>query len=139
VWWNGPDGFDERRVTKLPTSGPHGMISVEPRNTSDGGDAEFYTSCPFALPEGSQITQIAWLADVPAKTWVRAQLRSAKSEAVLDAAPWQGAQDAGSWFENGDSIDVGQVGCPWIQYRLALGAVNAARTPRVREVSVFYT
>ena len=42
VWWNGPDGFDERRVTKLPTSGPHGMISVEPRNTSDGGNAEFY-------------------------------------------------------------------------------------------------
>ena len=46
VWWNGPDGFNERRVTVLPTSGPHGMISVEPRNTSDGGDAEFYTSRP---------------------------------------------------------------------------------------------
>jgi hypothetical protein len=182
VWWNGPDGFDERRVTKLPTSGPHGMISVEPRNSSDGGDAEFYTSPAHALPEGSQVTQIAWLADpsagsgqsfmpgaaprpmktaeaaptpperrawepdplfsgqaLPAKTWVRAQLRSAASEDALAAAPWQGAQGAGSWFANGDRMAGGQLSGPWIQYRLALGAVNATRTPRVREVSVSYT
>ena len=140
VWWNGPDGFDERRVTVLPTSGPHGMISVEPRNTSDGGDAEFYTSPAVpAAAKAAAVTQIAWLADVPAKTWVRAQLRSAATEEALAAAPWQGAQGAGSWFENGDVIAAGQFSGPWIQYRLALGAVNAARTPRVREVSVSYT
>ena len=52
VWWNGPDGFDERRVTVLPTSGPHGMISVEPRNASDGGDAEFYTSRAYTAAGG---------------------------------------------------------------------------------------
>jgi hypothetical protein len=139
IWWNGPDGFDERRVTELPTRGPHGMISVEPRNTSDGGDAEFYTSPPHALPEGSHVTQIAWLADVPAKTWIRAQLRSALSESDLASAPWQGARGAGSWLENGDSLAAGQMCGPWIQYRLALGAVNAARTPRVREVSVLHS
>jgi hypothetical protein len=94
---------------------------------------------PCALPEGSLITQIAWLADAPAKTWVRARLRSAASEAVLDAAPWQGAQGAGNWFETGDSIDVDRFGGPWIQYRPALGAVDATRTPRVRKVSVSYT
>ena len=138
VWWNGPDGFDERRVTVLPTSGPHGMISVEPRNASDGGDAEFYTSCAHRLPEGSRVTQVAWLADVPAKTWVRAQLRAAATEVGLAGAPWQGARGAGSWFENGDVIAAGRFSGPWIQYRLALGAVNAARTPRVREVSVSY-
>ena len=139
VWWNGPDGFDARRVTKLPTSGPHGMISVEPRNTSDGGAAEYYTSPPHALPEGSQVTRIAWLADVPGKTWVRAQLRAAASEDALAAVPWQGAQGTGSWFENGDRLSSGQFNCPWIQYRLALGAINATRTPRVRKVSVSYT
>ena len=53
VWWNGPDGFDERRVTKLPTRGPHGMMLVEPRNTSDGGNAEFYTSCPHVCSRGA--------------------------------------------------------------------------------------
>jgi hypothetical protein len=35
-------------------------------------------------------------------------------------------------------VAVGKFSGPWIQYRLALGAVNAARTPRVREVSVSY-
>ncbi len=138
VWWNGPDGFDERRVTRLPTFGPHGMISVEPRNTSDGGDAEYYLSPPHVLPEGSRVTRIAWLADVPAKTWVRAQLRSAASEDALAAAPWQGALVAGSWFENGDRTSTDRFSGPWIQYRLALGAINAARTPRVHKVSVSY-
>jgi FG-GAP-like repeat len=139
VWWNSPDGFSEQRVTKLPTSGPHGMISAEPRNSSDGGETEFYTSCPHLRPEGSRVTQISWLADVPAKTWVRAQLRSAPSEHALDEAPWQGAQGVGSWFENGDHIDGSQFGDLWIQYRLALGAVNSGRTPRVREVVVSHT
>ena len=146
VWWNGPDGFDERRVTVLPTSGPHGMISVEPRNASDGGDAEFYTSQAHRMPEGSAVTQIAWLADpsassgqaLPAKTWVRAQLRSAATEVGLAGAPWQGALGAGSWFENGDVMAAGRFSDPWIQYRLALGAVNATCTPRVREVNVSY-
>jgi len=36
-------------------------------------------------------------------------------------------------------IAAGRFSGPWIQYRLALGAVNAARTPRVREVSLSYT
>jgi hypothetical protein len=146
VWWNGPDGFDERRVTVLPTSGPHGMISVEPRNASDGGDAEFYTSQAHRMPEGSAVTQIAWLADpsassgqaLPAKTWVRAQLRSAATEVGLAGAPWQGALGAGSWFENGDVMAAGRFSDPWIQYRLALGAVNATCTPRVREINVSY-
>ena len=99
----------------------------------------FIRRAPDALPEGGQVTQIAWLADVPAKTWVRAQLRSAASEAALATAPWQGAQGTGSWFENRERVALGRFSGPWIQYRLALGAVNATRTPRVREVSVSYT
>jgi hypothetical protein len=138
VWWNGPDGFDERRVTKLPTRGPHGMISVEPRNTSDGGNAEFYTSPPYTLPEGSHVTQIGWLADVPPRAYVRAQLRSAASEVALATTPWQGPARPGSWFENGDHAAGGLTDGPWIQYRLALGAINGTRTPRVREVRVSY-
>jgi hypothetical protein len=138
VWWNGPDGFDERKTTRLPTRGPHGMISAEPRNTSDGGDAEFYTSCPYALPPGSQVSGIGWLADLPPKTDVRAQLRSAESEAALQAAPWQGPRGPESWFEEGERLAPGRLSGPWIQYRLALGATNAVSTPRVREVSVTY-
>jgi hypothetical protein len=66
-------------------------------------------------------------------------LRSALSEDALASVLWQGAHGAGSWFANGDRIAAGQFSGPWIQYRLALGAVNAACTPRVREVSVPYT
>ncbi|MFA6175250.1 MAG: VCBS repeat-containing protein, partial [Phycisphaerae bacterium] len=32
VWHNGPNGFDEKSTTHLPTSGPHGMGNVDPGN-----------------------------------------------------------------------------------------------------------
>lgn len=68
VWWNGPDGFDEKRVTELPTEGPHGMAAVGPGNIMDRGPDEYYTSAPFELPESSSVTSIAWEAETPAKT-----------------------------------------------------------------------
>ncbi len=37
VWWNGPDGFDERGVTELPTLGPHGSVDMDPGNIMNRG------------------------------------------------------------------------------------------------------
>ena len=120
----------------LPTIGPHGMCSVEPANITDRGPEEYYISSPYELPAGTQVNRISWQADVPSKTWVRAQLRCAPAREDLALAPWQGpgsSQDA--WFENGASVDL-YPGGRWVQYRLALGAINSGSTPRITEVSV---
>jgi len=136
VWWNGPEGFSETRQTRLPTKGPHGMICVDPGNIADRGNEEYYESEPCELPAAVALGEIRWEAEVPAKTWVRAQLRSAASEAGLQAAAWTGPEGGESWYDNGDQVG-GDAG-PWVQYRLAFGAVNSLRTPRVSEVVVGY-
>jgi hypothetical protein len=139
VWWNGPDGFSETRQTKLPTKGPHGMICVDPGNIADRGDEEYYESPPFQVPDGAELDRVEWKAELPAKTWIGAQLRNAGSESELEVAPWSGPDGNDGWYRNGDSAHGHLDGNTWIQYRLALGAVNGLRSPRVSEVSVSYT
>ncbi|MFH1572069.1 MAG: hypothetical protein ABIL09_29025, partial [Gemmatimonadota bacterium] len=62
-------------------------------------------------------------------------VRGAATEAALAAAPWRGAAGAGTWLERGAGTDL-PAGARWIQYRLALGATNSLRTPRIEAVRV---
>jgi len=135
VFQNGPDGLDENRYTRLPTSGPHGMYSNSPFNVLDGGNEEYYISAPFELPPTASTTRISWDAELPPKTWVKAQLRSAGTKADLQNTTWNSRQGPGSWYENGNATAKEST---WIQYRLALGAINGGCTPRVTEVRVHY-
>ena len=138
VWWNGPDGFSEKNVTTLPTRGPHGMIWVDPGNIADRSEEEHYTSCVHKLPDGANVTGMDWEAELQVKTWVKAQLRFAKTEADLAEAPWQGPEGEGSWFDNEKGTgNLEQTG-PWVQYRLALGAKNSGNTPRITAVNIHY-
>ena len=139
VLWNGPDGIDDRHPTRLPTAGPHGMLQVQPGNILDGSEREYYTSAPFELPAGAAVTRIGWEAELGPKTWVGAQLRSAPTAEALEQADWVSPDNGAGWFTNdqqtGDAAAAGQ----WMQYRLALGAVNSGSTPRVTEVRVHYS
>ena len=138
IWWNGPDGFDEKRGTRLSTSGPHGMTAVGPGNIMDRGPEEFYVSSAFRLPVGAHVTRISWEAEVPPKTWVKAQLRFAKSKEELEHAPWIGSEGEDRWFDNHQEVQAEEWAGTWVQYRLALGAINSGSTPRVTEVDVYY-
>ena len=135
VLWNGPDGIDDRHPTRLPTAGPHGMLQVQPGNILDGSEREYYTSAPFELPAGAAVTRVGWDAELGPKTWVGAQLRSAPTAEALEHAEWLGPDDGAGWFTNDQQIAAAG---RWVQYRLALGAVNSGSTPRVTEVRVHY-
>lgn len=136
VWWNGPNGFSDQRVSKLPTLGPHAMIGVPTGSILDRGPEEYFISRPFHLPEGARVEKIAWKAEVPPRTWVRAQLRFAGTKEQLSGSSWQGAGGRDRWLENGQLIaNMRQTG-RWVQYRLALGAKNGGSSPRVTEVSL---
>ncbi|MBP1990682.1 FG-GAP repeat domain-containing protein [Paenibacillus eucommiae] len=139
VFWNGPEGFSEQKVTKLPTHGPHGMMSVDPGNIRDRGPEEYYISSPCELAAGSKVTRIEWEAEIQPKTWVKAQIRTASTEDALEQAGWQGPDgSAEAWFSNGQEAEKLHHAGSWIQYRLALGAVNGGNSPRVTEVRVAY-
>jgi len=116
-----------------------GMTAVGPGNQRDRGPEEYYVSAPFELPGEARVTRIEWDAGTPEKTWVRAQLRFAATEMELDGACWSGPGGGEGWFENGGDAGGYPFADPWIQYRLALGAVNGVASPRVTEVRVHYT
>lgn len=134
IWWNGPDGFDRRRTTRLPTMGPHGMRSVEPGNQHDRGPEELYTSPVRRLADGARVIDLRWEAEVPADTWVRGRVRTGGDEAAVRSAEWSSWAGCGERLAvaGGRSADRG----PFVQYQLALGAVLGKTTPRVRRVSL---
>lgn len=138
IWWNGPDGFCEKNITNLPTKGPHGMQAVDPGNIMDRSAEEFYISNPKKLETKSRHVKISWQADVPPKTWVKAQIRFAESCEKLEKADWIGYDGAGTWFDNNAEIKNISSPVEWVQYRLALGSVNGMDTPRVKSVEISY-
>ena len=139
VWWNGPEGFSEARRTFLPTLGPHGTLCVDPGNIMDRGPEEYYVSSAFELPEGARVTGMRWEAEIQEKTWVRGQVRFAKRKEDLAKAAWQGTNGEDSaWLENDEATGRLRHEGGWIQYRLALGAVNGGNSPRVRAVEIAF-
>ncbi len=127
VWWNGPEGFERRNSTDLPTAGPHGMTALEPGNQLDRGPEEYYTSEPFQLKEDAVLDEIKWEGEVPPKTWVSAKVRIAARPEQFDGSPW---------LKPGKiAIKSGE----WVQYQLVLGAVNSLRTPRITRVTVSFS
>jgi hypothetical protein len=125
VWYNGSSGFDEKRTLNLPSEGIHGMGNVDPGNIMDRSSEEFYISRACKLPENSRITGIDWEAELPPKTWIRAQIRTAETRRELRNTDWQ------------EVDDLKQRG-PWTQYRLALGAKNCCNSPRIKKVIITY-
>ena len=103
IWWNGPDGFSEKHVTKLPTMGPHGMIQGDPGNIMDRSAEEFYESAPYELPDDVLLSCVYWEAEIQPK-----DLGSCADSCCLSAryelckSVWKGPDGADTWFENGD-------------------------------------
>jgi len=80
--------------------------------------------------------RVDWIADTPPRTSVELQLRWAPSRDELAAAPWHGADGAGSTFAHPGHV-VG-LGGPqrWLQYQATLTSLDGCSTPSLREVSV---
>ena len=117
VWWNGPKGFNSERCTKLPTNGPHGMISTEIGNIMDRSDSEYYYSEAYAVEADCTVSAAFTEGDVPPKTWANLLLR-------VNDGDWQTAE--GLKLQAGDKL----------QYRLELKAKNCCRTPRIEKVVI---
>ena len=128
IFWGGPDGLSNDRKTVLPTTGPHGMTTVDPGNILDRGPKERYTSEVHQLPQGETVKSIAWEGVCTSTSWVEVEIRAAASEAELEKAEW-------ITVESGENIS--KLGLTdYIQYRLALCADCACGTPRIEAVRV---
>ena len=119
-------GLDDL-VLGMWNNGPHGMTSIHPGNQRDGGPEEYYESSPFRLPKNAVPTRISWKADIPPKTWVKAQCRSADSKEQLAGAAWFGPGGPDTWFVRPQALDRETLAGRWLQYRLALGRPMVSR------------
>ncbi len=126
VWWNGPEGLVPSHCTKLPTEGPHGMTAVEPGNQLDRGPLEFYYSEAKQMAAGAIVDRMEVVGEIPPKTWVDCTVRCAATPDALEAAEWQ--------KPDGFKVPAGA----FLQYRLALGATNSLRSPRITKVVVHF-
>ena len=136
IWWNGPAGFSEENRSYLPSLGPHDMVGVDVGNIRDRGNEEYYTSSIIEMPADTVLSHISWEADIPAKTWVKAQARMAETRDELNQTAFTGPDgSAATWYERGEQIRQPATG-RLVQYRLALGAVNSLNTPRITAVTL---
>ena len=109
-------------------------LGPAPGNILDRGPEEFYVSSPIQLPAGCRVSQVAWDAELAPHTWVRAQLRCATHRDQLLSAPWVGPDVGDGWYRNHDRVSETDQATPWVQFRLAVGAVNGCGTPRISAV-----
>ncbi|MEV4669892.1 FG-GAP repeat domain-containing protein [Microbacterium sp. LWO12-1.2] len=132
VWHNGPDGFSESHRTSLPTGGAHGLSHLDFGNIYDRGPEEFFESRVFR--SNGVLKSIRVEGSIPAKTWVRSQVRTAAAESELATSPWRTGEVVNGWLESEEATDIPLEG--FVQYRLAFGATNSVATPRVSAVEL---
>jgi len=132
IWRNGPDGFHEKNTLNLPSMGIHGMGNVDVGNIMDRSPDEYYISVPYE--SDGPIVSIGWEGDIPAKTWVKAQLRTADTRETLEKSPWMGPAGKETWFSKDQKVDRYYFSGKWKQYKLKIGAFNSLNTPRIKRV-----
>lgn len=128
IFWGGPEGLSDERKTVLPTTGPHGMTTVDPGNIMDRGPKERYTSEIRELPQGEKLKSVKWEGVCTSTSWVEVEVRAAADIEELEKAQWISV-------ESGADISSLELG-GFVQYRLALCAKCACGTPRIESVTV---
>lgn len=132
LWWNGPDGFSEDRRSWLPSLGPHGMVPTDAGNLMDRSPEEIYIT---PVMEADKLSSIGWDAELPQKTWVNCQIRSASSIEALSQAEFIGNDGSNQTrFTCDEPIPADLVCGQYFQVKLFIGAVNAGSTPRITEI-----
>jgi hypothetical protein len=133
---NGHKGVDFDQVTRLPGLGPHLAASRDFGNALTREPVEYYVSPPY-YRAGLRPVRINWEGETPGKTSLKFQLRWAETEAGLAAAPWQGPDGEGSFYErSGQEIGPLPEGAQWIQYTAHFLYTDGCRSPKMREVRI---
>ena len=132
IWWNGPEGFSEDRRSWLPTIGPHDMVPNDAGDVLNRSPEETYMT---AILENGGISKVCWAGEIPQKTWVNCQIRTADTPEQLAAAAFVGCDGTeNTRFENGQTIPAQLLRGKLLQVKLFLGAINSGLTPRITEI-----
>jgi len=139
IFWNGPDGLKNDRLTLLPTVGPHQMTSVDIGNIYTRKLEEYYVSEPFDVGQGGHFVRIEWDALAPKGSSMKFQVRAATTREGLEKTEWTGSNGPGThYLLSGEEIKGVPAGRRWAQYRAILGSDFGATWPVLNEVRLIY-
>ena len=134
IWWNGPDGFTEDRRSWLPTVGPHDMVPTDAGDILNRTPEETYLT---PAGEADHILCAGWTGQIPEKTWVNCQIRTADTLQALATAPFLGPDGTeNTRYEFEQAFFPAQIHGRFFQLKLYLGAVNSGSSPRIAEIYV---
>jgi hypothetical protein len=137
IYWNGPQGFDPARRTELPNFGPHASQMVDAGHLYTRRLEEQYESAPLEVPPGRRVGGLAWTGDLPRRTALKLQLRTAATRAGLSKATWTGAAGKGSFFDRPTPQLQPFAGSPrWIQYRVTFTSSDGGDWPVLADVTL---
>lgn len=97
-------------------------------------------SSKFDTGDATVFGQLSWSSFTPAGTTLSVQLRSADTEAGLDAAPWYGPTgQADSYTVSHVGVNSIHDGDRWVQYAAVLATNNPTQTPILNSIKLSYS
>lgn len=136
LYFNGPSGFHVENRIGLPSEGVHYDVGMDIGHIRDRSFQFDYVSSPYPL-DGKRPVSISWIAQTPARTTVRFQLRVAATEGELGSAAWRGPGGVGTYYsESGAPISKESGEGRWLQYRAILDTFNGAASPILDRVEI---
>lgn len=131
VWYNDQGRFSPENTVKLPSKGPHGMISAPMSNGIDRSASEFYTSSVFKPGKTFGMIQASAKMCVPRTCQVKITLRSAETAEGLNGKEWKE-------ISFGQEINAKDFPGKYFQYRLELIAPDGIGTPRISQIKILF-
>lgn len=133
IFWNGPKGFSNQRVTRLPTVGPHMMTGVDQGNIYTRALKEAYISAPYDAGVPLAPYELHWTGATPFGSTLDFEIRDADSSEALKEMPWK---NLGYHTVKNEDLPVAILRSRrWWQFRVIL-ADGDASSPRLTDVRV---
>ena len=139
IYWGSKTGFSEARRGEVYNPGPHLLSGRDIGNVYDRSERYDYISPPFDTGQVSRFETLRWDGEVPFRTRLELQVRTAATRSELAAALWSGPSGEGSFYtESGQALKGVGAGGRWIQYKASLVSPDDANTPTLKAVSISY-
>jgi len=139
LFWNGSQGFRPDNYLAIPSVGAHYDMGVDIGNIRDRSLTFDYMSSPRDC-EGKRPSALRWDAQLPPRTALKFQLRSAATREALRNAAWTGPDGLNSFYTAPGPVK-GLKGLPegaWLQYRAVFDTFNGANSPVLDTVEITF-
>ena len=143
VYWGAASGVDWTRRTSLTTQGATISTTTDPGALYDRGPSQSFTSRQLDANVKSPVWGLLSVkAQVPARTSLKLQLRSASAMTALSSAPWRGLSATVPYYSITQKsfvapVNVAHAGHRYMQYRVVFTS-DHGNTPVLDRVSLLY-